>query len=151
MRRRNPPQGNSCCWSNRKGVRKSNCCPLLTPFHNDSARGSKAQTTTHAALIAGFVLLDGAGFGFDEFQQVAKHHRRFGNIEFLLAGVGFVTDACPRCEVFRWRGLGCSGWGRQTSRGRYRLPHGVSDHFFQGFAVDGVHIANWAALRCNLR
>ena len=63
---------------------------------------SKSQTAAHAALIAGFAFFDGAVLGRGEFQQVAKlgglicqKAGCLGDVEFLLAGVGFVTGARP--------------------------------------------------------
>ena len=66
-------------------------------------QSSESQTATHAALIAGFAFFDGAALSRGEFQQVAELSGdllgRFGNVEFLLAGMRFVTDARPRREI----------------------------------------------------
>lgn len=73
---------------------------------------SESEAAAHAALVAGFAFFDGAVLGRGEFQQVAElgglicqKAGCLGDVEFLLAGMRFVTDSSPWREVFRWRWL----------------------------------------------
>lgn len=70
-------------------------------------QSSESQTAAHAALIAGFAFFDGAALSRGEFQQVAElgglicqKAGCLGDVEFLLAGMRFITDARPRRKVF---------------------------------------------------